>query len=337
MEHRISILFYSKKKKVTKDNLVPIYMRITINGQRLEHSIHRYVELSKWSSAIGRMKGNSNDARILNIYLDALTNKVYAAEREMIQDGKLVSFDAFKEKWTGVNDRPRMLMEIFQHHNDQLAALVGKGYAEGTLERYNTSRDHTLSFLKWKYGVKDMDIKKLDYEFICEYEFWLKTERNCCHNTTMKYLSNFRKIVNICLDKGWLQKNPFLGFKMTKKEVERDFLSVEELQAMAEKQFVTKRLGQVRDIFLFSCFTGLAYIDVKKLKRSEIGLGVDGDRWIFTNRQKTNTASRIPILPMASEILEYYKDDPQCIQQDRLLPVLSNQKMNAYCAPVKVA
>lgn len=330
MEHRISILFYIRKSKMTKDKLMPIYIRITVNGQRIEQSILRYVEVARWGAASGRVKGSGAEARQLNAYLDTLTSKVYKLEREMIQDGKTITFESFREKWLGVTERPRMLMEVFQQHNDQLAALVGKEFSPATLERYNTSRDHTRAFLQWKYRIADIDIKKLDYEFVSDFEFWLKTQRNCNHNTAIKYISNFRKIVNICIRKGWLQKDPFLGFKMSKHEVDRDFLTEDELRAISSKDFGTERLSHVRDIFIFSCFTGLAYADVQKLKRSEIGLGVDGDYWIFTSRQKTETKSRIPLLPLAAAIIKKYKDYPVCVQSGRILPVLSNQKMNAY-------
>jgi hypothetical protein len=177
MEHRISILFYARKSKMTTDGLAPIYIRITVNGQRLEHSIQRYVEVARWSAAAGRAKGNSAEARQLNTYLDTLGARVPKLEREMVQDGQVVTVDTFREKWLGIAERPRMLMEIFQQHNDQLAALVGKEFSPATLERYNTSRDHTRSFLQWKFGVADIDIKRLNYEFVSDYEFWLKTER----------------------------------------------------------------------------------------------------------------------------------------------------------------
>ncbi len=184
--------------------------------------------------------------------------------------------------------------------------------------------------MEWKYKVSDIDINKLDYEFITEYEFWLKSVRNCDHNTSMKYLSNFRKIVNRCLLKGWLHRNPFLGFKMTKREVERVVLTESELQALSTKQFTVERLNLVRDIFLFSCYTGLAYADVQKLKRSEIIIGVDGEKWVVSRRQKTDITAKIPLLPPALKIINYYTNHPQCLLQDRILPILSNQKMNAY-------
>jgi integrase len=223
-----------------------------------------------------------------------------------------------------------MLLEIFEHHNKQMKELIGQEFSPLTYERYTTSKKHTHDFMKWKYNMDDMNIKDLNYEFITDYEFWLKSVRKCDHNTTMKYLSNFKKIVNICLKNGWLQRNPFLGYKMTKREVERPFLTQEELSAIASKTFLAQRINQVRDIFLFSCYTGLAYADVKKLSRSEISIGIDGEKWIFTHRQKTESATRIPLLPPAQEILDKYADHPQCLNASRLLPVLSNQKMNGY-------
>jgi site-specific recombinase XerD len=146
----------------------------------------------------------------------------------------------------------------------------------------------------------------------------------------MKYLANFKKIVLICVKNGWLQKDPFTGFKLAKKEIEWPFLTEQELQTIASKQFATERLNYVRDIFLFSCYTGLAYADVKKLKRSEVGLGVDGGKWIFTKRKKTDSSTRIPLLPTSLAILKKYSDHPQCVNEDKVLPVLSNQKMNTY-------
>jgi hypothetical protein len=277
MEHRISTLFFVKKSKPTKDGRVPLFIRITINGQRLEHSIHRYVEVARWVSAAGRVRGITDDAKRINLYLDTLTSKVLRLEREMVQDGVQVDFDGFRLKWLGIPERPRMLIEVFQEHNSQVAALVkiGKEYAQATLTRYNTTRDHVRSFLQWKYKKDDLDIKKLNFEFVSDFEFWLKTVRKCNQNTTIKYIGNFRKIVNICLRRGWLQKDPFLGFKMVKQEVERDYLTESELETMANKDFGTERLNHVRDIFLFSCFTGLAYADVKKLRTLEISVGID--------------------------------------------------------------
>ncbi len=223
-----------------------------------------------------------------------------------------------------------MLLEIFQQHNQQVKALIGSQYSSATWRRYVTSHDHTLHFLQFKYSLSDIPVDKIKYEFITDYEFWLKSIRKCNHNSTIKYLTNFKKIINICLKNSWIDKNPFVGFKMTKKEVERPFLSQEELIILATKQFTMPRIDQIRDVFLFCCYTGLAYVDICKLKRSEIAIGVDGEKWIFTHRQKTETSSRIPLLPPALKLIEKYQDSPECIIKDRLFPVMSNQKMNLY-------
>jgi len=209
-------------------------------------------------------------------------------------------------------------------------ALIGKEYSKGTLTKFNTVLKHTRSFLQWKYKVEDIDIRKLDYEFITELEFWYKSVQHCDHNATMKYIACVKKMAIRALRNGWLHRDPFLGFNMALREVDREALTVEELETMAGKSFATARLAQVRGIFLFSCYTGLAYANLQKLQRSEISTGIDGGKWIFTRRQKTDTASRIPLLPTAEEILDRYALYPQCQIKGQVLPILSNQKMNAY-------
>lgn len=330
MEHNITVLFHTRLCRKTQNNSAPVYLRITVNQRRFEHGINRLVDLSKWSVSTGRMIGSSSEAKTLNDFLDVLKHKVHMAEREMILDGKEITYQSFKDKWFGIDIKKKMVLEVFKQHNEDFALLVGKEYAPGIMERYKTSLTHTRKFIEWKYKVPDIDVTKLNYGFISSYSLWLKTVRNCNHHSTMKYLANFKKVVLICLKNGWIIKDPFVGFKITTQEVHREILTELELKEIATKHFNTDRLNYVKHIFVFGCYTGLAYANVKKLKRSEIIVVVDGEKWIFTKRQKTDTASRIPILPMAATLIEKYKDDPQCIIKDRVLPVLSNQKMNAY-------
>lgn len=332
MEKSFGLQFYLRKSKYDKDGEVAIYMRITVNGGSCEISTKRRCTTSNWNTNVGRVGGRTEFARSLNSELDLFQRKVYEKRKFLIDNDHEVSASNIKILMQGgeLHQHKYMLMEIFKHHNQQMKELVGREYAPGTHERYTTSYKHTLSFLQWKYNVADIDINQLNFEFITEYEFWLKSTRKCDHNSTMKYLSNFRKIVNRSIRNGWLQRDPFLGFKMTKREVERIALTEFELQALASKQFPTERLSIVRDIFLFSCYSGLAYADVKKLKRSEIVIGIDGEKWLMSKRQKTDIAARIPLLPSAMSIVNRYANNPQCIMEGWVLPVLSNQKMNAY-------
>jgi len=330
MNTKLSVLFFVKRTKTNVDGLLPIFIRVTVNGERIEFSTKRFTTSEKWSVEGKRMKGTSAESKATNSYLDTLKAKVYDYQQQLIREDEVVNAENMRNKIMGVEKRKHMIVGIFQNHNNEIRALIGKDYAAATLVRYETSLKHTVDFMKWKYRISDIDIKKIDHEFITSYEFYLKSVCNCCQNTASKYIKNFGKIIRICLANGWLDKNPFINYKGKEVEVERAFLSMEEIETMLNKEFVSDRLNLVKDIFLFSCFTGLAYADVKKLSRKNIGFGVDGERWIFINRTKTDTRSNIPILPIAAFILDKYEDHPQVVNQEKLLPILSNQKMNSY-------
>ncbi|PWK19669.1 site-specific integrase [Xanthomarina spongicola] len=330
MKTKVSILFYAKRAKVNANGLFPIYTRITVNGKRIEMSTGRFVDPSKWSTSAGKMKGQSEEARSVNRQLDMLKVKIIDMQMELIHQNIPITAKAFKSKLLGLDEKQRMLIPIFQDHNKKIEELIGKEYAPGTLERYKTSLKHTVDFLEWKYKISDIDILKINHAFITEYEFYLRSVRNCSNNTAVKYIKNFGKIIKICLANNWIDKNPFSNYKAKVREVERVYLTEDEIQKILNKEFPTERLSLVRDIFLFSCFTGLAYIDVKNLTKSHISLGIDGEKWIFTHRQKTESASKIPILPVTQLIIDKYLEHPQCLNENRLLPILSNQKMNAY-------
>ncbi|MBN8642944.1 MAG: site-specific integrase [Flavobacteriales bacterium] len=330
MKTKITLHFYAKSTKTNAYGLLPIYVRLTVDGKRLEFSTKKFVEKTKWSNELSKMKGTTEEARSINSYLDLMKSKVLDAQMELLHRNEALSIENFKNKLLGTGERQRMLIPIFQNHNNKIKELVGKEYAPGTLERYTTSLKHTIEFMQWKYNISDIDITKIDHAFITDYEFWLRSVRNCANNTAVKYLKNFNKIIKLCLANDWLDKNPFANYKSKLKEVERVYLTEAEIQLIIEKDFKTERLSLVRDIFLFSCFTGLAYIDVKNLTKSHISYGIDGEKWIFTHRQKTESASKIPILPVTQMIIDKYENHPQCINEDKLLPILSNQKMNAY-------
>lgn len=330
MTTKISVLFYLRKSKVNSQGLMPIYQRITIDGVRFDSSTGHFINELKWSPESGKIKGNSEEARSINGRLDLLKAKVYEIEKRLFMSETKINFENFKNEYQGKKIRERYLVPIFQEHNRKIKELVGQEYAPGTLERYETSLKHTKNFIFWKYNITDINIEKIDHSFITEYEFYLRSVRKCANNTAVKYIKNFHKIINQCMANGWLNKDPFANYKSKVKEVTREFLTEKEIETILNKRFVSERLELVRDIFIFSCFTGLAYIDVKQLTLENISLGIDGDKWIFKNRQKTDTASKIPLLPVAQEIINKYAEHPVCKNENRLLPILSNQKMNAY-------
>jgi integrase-like protein/Arm domain-containing DNA-binding protein len=221
MSDMIKILLFVRKSKTNSTGHVPIYLRATVNGQRFETATTRFVEISKWSQEAGRAKGNTKEVKALNDFLEVLRTKAFGIQKKLIVLGQEVTIEAFSNLWHGVKEKPRMLLEIFQHHNDQVKELLGKQYSISTHKRYETSLEHTRKFIIDKYEQTDMSISTLKYQFITDYEFWLKTKRKCNHNSTIKYLTNFKKIVHICVKNGWLERDPFIGFKMTKHEVDR--------------------------------------------------------------------------------------------------------------------
>ncbi|WP_026979124.1 site-specific integrase [Flavobacterium tegetincola] len=327
---KITLHFYAKSTKANAAGLLPIYVRLTVNGKRLEYSTKKFIDKSKWSSQLSKMKGTTESSRSINSYLDLVKAKILDVQMHLLHRNEVLSIENFKSLLFEDEKKARTLIPVFQDHNNRIKELIGKEYAAGTLERYKTSLKHTVEFMQWKYGTSDVELSKIDHAFIMDYEFYLRSVRNCANNTAVKYIKNFSKIIKTCIANDWVDKNPFVNYKSKVKEVERVYLTEVEIQNIIEKDFKTQRLSLVRDIFIFSCFTGLAYVDVKNLTKSHINFGIDGEKWIFTHRQKTESASKIPILPVTQMIIDKYSDNPQCINVDKLLPVLSNQKMNAY-------
>jgi site-specific recombinase XerD len=305
-------------------------MRVSIASKRFELAVKRECEPDKWNSSSGRKSGTKEDTKLLNAYLDTFQAKVYDAHRQLLAKGEQITIEALKASVTGIAEKKIMFLEQFKKHNDRMIELKGTDYAEGTISRYNTSYHHTKEFIKWKYKYDDIDIQKLDFEFITDFEFWLKTHRKCGHNTTMRYLVYCKKIVLGLIKTGVLPRDPFYGYKVHKKPTNRAALTEKELKAIANKKFASNRLSQVRDIFLFSCYTGLSYIDVQKLTRAEITVGQDGEEWLIVNRQKTDSQSRVLLLPVPLQIIARYEHEPQCEVSGKLLPVSSNQKVNEY-------
>lgn len=330
MQTTFSILFYPRGNDIDKDGNAPIYLRITVNGKRSELSIKRKVLLKKWNSEGGKVRGTTNDVRELNRYMDAIRVRVQKIEENLSNNQELITSNIIKNIFLGKDIKHKMLLNIFQTHNDKIERLIGKEFASGTVERYKTANKHVKDYINLEYNLDDIPVKDVDHKFISGLEYYLKTERKCAHNTAIKYVTNFKKIIRIAFANDWIKKDPFLNWKAKLKIVDREFLTEGEIQDMVKKELYNERLDQVKDIFIFSCFTGLAYADVKKLSRNDIVIGIDGDKWVKIQRSKTDTRSNIPLLPTAIDILKKYDNHPDVSNKGRLLPVLSNQKMNAY-------
>jgi integrase len=330
LENSFGLIFFLKAPRHNESNIRSVYFRITVDGIPKEASTRRQWDTERWNKKTERATGTKEDAKSLNFFLDSLTAKIHEIKSEIMYTGKPITSQKIMDHVMGrITPRARVLEE-FQKHNDEMKALIGNGYTEATLERFNITKNHVTAFIKFKYNTSDFEFADLNFEFIKDFEFYLRTVRKCANNTTLKYISNFKKIVIRAIDKEIIIKDPFKNFKGKKTKIVKKPISAKELAELERREFSTDRLNTVRDIFVFQCYTGLAYIDAFQLQKADIKDGVDGNQWILSERQKTNSTARIPLLPKAIEILEKYKDHPVCIKRGTVLPVSSNQKMNEY-------
>ena len=325
------LLFYIRRDKTNKKGEAPVFMRLTINGERADASIKRFIEPHAWNSAKGKANEKSRGGKDLNLYLDAISANILRIQRDLELDKKEVSAQIILNRYLGKEQSDRhTLMEVFRAHNEKCRALSGISLAPATVIRYETTLRLTEEFLQKNYKKEDCYLDEVTNQFIEDFEFFLKTVRRCCHNTTTKYLLNFKKIIRIALAKGWMKKDPFAQVHFHFEPVEREFLEKQELKAMLNKEITITRLAQVRDIFCFCCLTGLAFTDVQQLKAEHLVADIHGKIWIRKARQKTKNMCNIPLLDEAQKIIDRYRDHPYCQTHGVLLPVCSNQKMNSY-------
>jgi len=330
MDSNLKTLFYLKKPKNYKAGEMPVYLRITLNLIPKELATGVSCLPSHWNRKTERIKDCSPSAFagnsiISQMKLKANDNYRYLTE---VEPNRIISATDIKDILLGKRIKRIMLLDVFREHNEKVRGLVGQEFSAGTLQRYETSLKHTADFIKQKYNSLDIAVSQVNHLFISEYDFYLRSVRRCNNNTTVKYIKNFKKIILICLASGFITNNPFLNYKPKLKPVNRMALTLEELRLLENKKFSIDRLETVKDTFLFCCYTGLAYADVSALKPANILKGIDGEIWIHTFRQKTLTATKVPLLESALQLIFKYKDHRKCKQQ--IFPLISNQKMNAY-------
>ncbi|MGJ1506023.1 site-specific integrase [Sphingobacterium siyangense] len=330
MSTNYSLLFYLKKPKNYVNGPKPIYMRITVDGIPKEVSTGRECDPSKWSSKANRMKGTTEVVKTMNSYLDTLVSKVGTIHTAMTAAAEEITAESIKLRYQGKDIKRKQFLDVFREHNMQMEALLGNGFKPNTLKGYKTSLLHICGYLEKEYRSQDIDTRKIDHAFVAGYEFFLRATMSCSAVSAAKYMKHLRKIIRICIAHRWITDDPFTFYKIKAKAKEKEFLTDAELRRIEGKLFKIPRLAHVRDIFVFCCYTGLSYADVRKLKWTDIAEGVDGKLWIFTSREKTETSSNIPLLPKALEVIERYRTYPPCVAKDMALPVLSNQKMNSY-------
>ena len=330
MANTFSTLSYTKDERRDKNGKSGLYLRITVDGRRASISLHRKIDPSKWDSRMNKLKGKGIEAEELNRFMTTIRHKVNRIQHQLIEEGKPFTSLDIKNIYQGKDKEVKMLLEVFDEHNRQMKKLVDKEFAIGTWKRYFTTRNHIAEFIRAEYKREDLPVQDVDLKFITRFEYFMKSVKDCNHNSSLKYINNFKKIIRMGVANGWIERDPFYNYKVKFKWVDREFLSFEELQRLVDLEIRWPRIDIVRDMFVFCCYTGLAYIDVQKLNQDNLVKNINGGLWIEAKRTKTNAKFSIPLLPTALAVLEKYHDHPKVISRECVLPVLSNQKSNAY-------
>ncbi len=326
MRSTFNVLFFLKKNAERKDGTAPIVARITVNGKNSQFNTKQFITKDDWSVELNRAKGRNAEAKKLNNVLDEIKTSLHNAYNNLTKKDIVVTAEKVKNTFLGIGLEQYLLLDLFEQDNNLLKTQVGITKSKATYQKAEVCKRHLSNYLKEEYKRSDIDIREINHSFIVGFETFLRIKGNCNSNTTAKFIQKFKSVVLLAQKNGWLQSDPFANYRISLKKVDRGYLNDEELKLIMEKKFKTERLERIRDIFVFSCYTGLAYIDIKNLRSEHIIKGFDNNYWIDTKRQKTSVKTTVPLLDVAQMILDKYKGLPNGV----LLPIPTNQKTNAY-------
>lgn len=230
MKTDFSILFHLVNSKINNKGLAPIYLRLTVDNKRIEYSITRRIDPKFWNKKSQKAMRTSREALEINNHIDNLKHKLYKIHQRFIDEDQMLSATSMMNVLKGGGKKTRFILETFKEHNQGTDLLAEKGNISiSTAKRYWTCYDHVEQFVKEEYGLEDYKLRDIDYRFVTKFEFFLKTTRKCNHNSTLKYINNFKKIIRIALANLWMERDPFYNYKVQFETVEREFLTAEEV------------------------------------------------------------------------------------------------------------
>jgi site-specific recombinase XerD len=323
-------LFFIKRSKLLKNGEAPLRVRVTYDKAYVELQLKRSIAASMWSQNKEHAIGRDTASIGMNHYIDALRLKLYTIYSDLEVEGKLISARAIINRYQGKDETTKTLLNVFKEHNDNCRKLIGTDYEAITIRRYDCCLRYLTELVNRDYHVNDILLREVNGELVRSFEFYLKVNKRCQQNTVIRYMKCFKKVINLAVSNEWLTKNPFVGIHFHEVKVNKEFLTLEEITRIWDKDFGIERLELVRDVFVFQCWTGLAFIDVYNLRAEHIHSDSNGSLWIIKAREKTDNLCNIPLLKVPKQILDKYKEHPVCLEKGVLLPVMCNQKMNSY-------
>lgn len=327
-----SILFFIRESKARKSGKAPIELMITVNGERCPLSTGKQVPIDKWDKVKQQVKGKDEEAQSLNNYLKAIKAKLYQKEAELLDRGFIITAellrDAYFDKVESLKEKT--LFEVFEEHNREQEKQVGNGVSKATYWISVYTVRLLKEFVQQKYKREDLYLRELNLNFIQSFHSFLRIDKGMAQNSSTKHLKLLKKIVNLAVANSYMTTNPFITYKIEREPVEIDFLNEEELRKIINFDTPPPRLERAKDMFLFGCFTGLSYIDIKTLAPEHFEKDSTGRIWIKKRRVKTGVLSRIPLLPIAKLILDKYKGG------EKLLPIQDPADINKYLKDIAI-
>ena len=340
LNYTFNTLIWINKSKA-KNGIAPIYIRITIDGKRVEISTGKTVAIEKWSSEGQNVKGNNDEARTINQFIRLMIGQIEKIHLNISNQNIVPTVFMIKQELLNKeeNKKPKQktILEAIAYHNLKMKEKVNIGLiSKNTLVRYTMVESKTKKFLMQCYNVEDLELTSLKLSYITEFEHYLLTNDKLQTNSAHKYIKNIKTVINMAIGLDWIHTNPFTQFRCSYTNPDREILNQIEITEVMNKDLKVPRLIKIRDIFIFCCYTGFAYSDVRSFERNSVMVGLDGEYWLSTQRQKTGIKESVPLLPQALAIIEKYKNDAYCIRKNKLLPVNSNQKFNEYLKEIGI-
>jgi integrase len=327
MRSTFSVYFFAKKDKQKANGNYPIFVRITVDSVASRFNSKIDVPPTAWNATAERAVGRSAEILKANRLLDDIKASLNTIYHDMQRRDNYVTAEKVKNEFLGHSENHDTILNLFEKHNDDVKQLVGISKTQATYQKYEVTRRHLAAFIQRKYNLSDISIKEITPMFITDFELYLRTVGKCGANTTAKFMQFFKRIIIIARNNGMIVGDPFANYKIRLERVDRGYLSEDELKIIMKKKLVSERLENVRDLFMFSAFCGLAYSDMAALTQDNIRTSFDGKLWIITKRKKTNTPVNVPLLDIPKMILKKYEGK---LPNGKILPVISNQKLNAY-------
>lgn len=319
MRSTFKVLFFLKRDKQKTNGLIPLFCRITVDGQEVRFSMKCDANPQVWDVKTSRATGRTTEAAQINSLVDTTKAAIYKIYREMQERENYVTAEKIKNTFLGIEQKQQTLLELFDSHNREIKQQAGVNYSRSTCNTYCATRKYIADFLVYKYNLNDISVKEINRQFIGSFETYLLTRYGFSKNYIVSILKKFRHIIQVALNNEWIYKNPFNEYKLQWQKTDRGYLTQSEVETLINARFDDKGMEVACDIFIFCCFTGLAFIDVKNLSHENIQ-SFDGNQWIRGKRQKTNTDYTIPLLNIPKAILEKYKENTS---ENQLLPVRS--------------